>query len=56
MTVNSESFDKGEGLSENFSREEEREMRFRNRGFNLTYREKLSEAESIVEGRDFRGA
>jgi putative ABC transport system permease protein len=55
MSVNSEDFDKGQGLSDQFSREEEREMRFRNRGFNLSYRETMSEAESLVEGRPFSG-
>ncbi len=54
-SVNKENFDKGEGLSEQFSREEEREMRFRNRGFNLSYRSELSEAESLVEGQAFDG-
>jgi putative ABC transport system permease protein len=35
------------------TRESETEQRFRNRGMNLTYRSKLSEDESIVEGLNF---
>ena len=56
MSVNSENFDKGEGLSDQFTREEEREMRFRNRGFNLSYRETLSDAESLIAGHPFSGS
>jgi len=52
-SVNGDAFDKGAGADKGRSREEEQEMRFRNRGFNLSYREKLSAAESILEGRDF---
>ncbi|MDR3606108.1 MAG: FtsX-like permease family protein [Oligoflexia bacterium] len=37
------------------TREEERESRSRNRGFNLSWRDQLSESESIVEGRPFSG-
>lgn len=37
------------------TREEEAEMRFRNRGVNLSTRESLSDAESIVAGQPFRG-
>jgi putative ABC transport system permease protein len=32
------------------TREEEREARFRNRGFNLTYRDSLSPSERLIEG------
>ncbi len=55
MTVNGKSFDKGKGESAQFSREQENEMRFRNRGFNLSYRAELSDSESLVEGREFSG-
>lgn len=37
------------------TREEENRVRFRNRGINLTYREKLSESETLIEGREFSG-
>ncbi len=50
MSVNDQPFDKGEGAARGLSREEQQEMRFRNRGFNLSYREGLSEAESLVAG------
>lgn len=52
--VNNQEFKK-ETSGSGFTREEERESRFRNRGFNLTYRDKLSDSESIVSGRDFAG-
>jgi putative ABC transport system permease protein len=55
VTVNEVEFDKGKGAEQSRTREEEREMRFRNRGFNLSYRPQLSESESIVAGRPFRG-
>lgn len=51
--VNDQPFDRGKGLSQGSTREEENEMRFRNRGFNLSYRDHLSSAESILKGRDF---
>ncbi|MCK5919488.1 MAG: hypothetical protein KAG66_01010, partial [Methylococcales bacterium] len=51
-TVNGESFEKG-SASGNLTREQENEMRFRNRGFNLTYRSELSESEELVAGREF---
>ncbi|MGZ3744406.1 MAG: ABC transporter permease [Pseudobdellovibrionaceae bacterium] len=37
------------------TREEEAEARFRNRGVNLSYRENISDAETIVEGPPFSG-
>jgi putative ABC transport system permease protein len=36
------------------SREEERESRSRNRGYNLSYRNSLNETEELVDGRPFR--
>lgn len=51
-SVNGEAFDKGQG-AKGGSREQEQEMRFRNRGFNLSYREELSASETIVKGRPF---
>ncbi len=57
MQVNGRDFDKGVGAaSDQMSREEEREMRFRNRGFNLSYRAQLSPSETIVAGRPFKGS
>jgi putative ABC transport system permease protein len=37
------------------TREEEREQRFRNRGTNLSYRDELTESETLVEGKVFPG-
>lgn len=37
------------------TREEEREQRFRNRGTNLSYRDTLSEAETLIDGVPFPG-
>ncbi len=54
IKVNDELFDKGIGASgETLSREEEAEMRFRNRGFNLTYRNDLTPHESLTKGVGF---
>jgi len=50
--VNDRPFEKME--SPGRTREPERNARFRNRGFNLTYRAGLTEAESIVRGRPFQ--
>jgi putative ABC transport system permease protein len=41
---------------EGLTREQQREQRFRNRGTNLSYRDVLSESETIVEGEAFPGA
>jgi len=38
------------------TREEETEARFRNRGLNLSYRDQISESESLIEGRPFSGS
>jgi putative ABC transport system permease protein len=48
--VNGESFSKHPNAESKLTREAEQEARFRNRGFNLTYREKLTESETIVAG------
>ncbi len=37
------------------TREDENSARFRNRGLNLSYRDKLSPSESLVKGREFSG-
>jgi putative ABC transport system permease protein len=55
LTVNEKEFDKGEGMNEELTREQESEMRFRNRGFNLSYRSEFSESESLEEGVPFSG-
>lgn len=50
LAVNGEDFEKPRDSTKALTREEEREMRFRNRGFNLSYRSELSSSEKIVEG------
>lgn len=55
ISVNNEVFDKGKGAGQGLSREEEREMRFRNRGFNLSYREGLTESETLYSGEPLVG-
>ena len=49
IAVNGEAFSKGSGQAE-WSRERTREMRFRNRSFNLSYQNQLSHSEKVVEG------
>lgn len=53
MSVNEQSFEKVERQSQGLTREEETENRFRNRGFNLTYRNELSPSERIISGTPF---
>lgn len=49
--VNDVPFSKGDGaFSKSTTREQERESQFRNRGFNLSYREQLDVSENIVQG------
>lgn len=55
LKVNDADFEKASEGSQFKTREEETEARFRNRGFNLSYREGLSESESLVAGRAFSG-
>ncbi len=51
LSVNGKIFDKGKGRNqETLTREQEREMRFRNRGFNLSYRNSLYPSEKILKG------
>lgn len=51
IEVNGLPFSKGEGASaKGTSREEEQEASFRNRGFNLSYREELDSSETLVAG------
>jgi len=57
MSVNGKGFGKSLDLAEGaeLTREQEREQRFRNRGFNLSYRAELDESETILEGPGFSG-
>lgn len=55
VRINGKAFEKVNANERVFSREEEQSARSRNRGYNLSYREALSESEEIVEGRDFTG-
>jgi putative ABC transport system permease protein len=50
IEVNGEAFEKGSYQDKEFSREAQTERRFRNRGFNLTYRDKLQDSEEIIDG------
>lgn len=53
--VNGKPFEKPIESRERGTREEEQEARSRNRGFNLSYREGLSESETLVRGGLFTG-
>jgi putative ABC transport system permease protein len=55
VSINGKPFTKGSNEKQ-FSREEQVEQRFRNRGVNLSYRSNLSPSESIVEGKAFSGS
>lgn len=55
ITVNGKNFEKQNVNNKALTREQEREMRFRNRGFNLSYRPQLGDTEEILEGRKFSG-
>jgi len=52
-SVNGKSFEKWTDDQTFSTREEEAEKRFRNRGFNLSFRSHLSADEKIVSGKDF---
>src|SRR5690606_5358774 len=54
--VNGQPFQKRKLDEKEFTREEENENRFRNRGFNLTYRQELTESETLISGRAFSPA
>lgn len=51
--VNGQEFEKRTVTGNELTREEENENRFRNRGFNLTYRSELSRSEKIIDGLTF---
>ncbi|MCH2533435.1 MAG: FtsX-like permease family protein [Bdellovibrionales bacterium] len=55
LKVNGKDFEKGERDTSEMTREGQREMRFRNRGFNLSYRDQLLDSETILQGEDFSG-
>jgi putative ABC transport system permease protein len=55
LQVNGQAYERSAGAEGFRTREEENEARFRNRGFNLSYRADLSDAEEIIEGRPFSG-
>lgn len=56
LTVNGQPFERGEAAEGFRTREEENESRFRNRGFNLTYRAGLNPSETLVTGTVFEGS
>jgi putative ABC transport system permease protein len=51
LKVNDKHFEKITEEGKLLTREEENEARFRNRGFNLSYRKQLSSSESVTEGK-----
>jgi putative ABC transport system permease protein len=54
IEINGKAFDKGEGAKDNGKSPEERqEAAFRNRGFNLSYRQDLKSSETLVDGKLF---
>ncbi len=53
-SVNNQAFEKISGYAEANTREEENENRFRNRGFNLTYRDIMTPSEKIILGMPFK--
>ncbi|HEX4925988.1 MAG TPA: FtsX-like permease family protein, partial [Bdellovibrionales bacterium] len=54
-SINGEPFEKPLDMSQTTTREEQQEAATRNRGFNLTFREGLTESETLMEGRAFTG-
>lgn len=54
--INNEDFEKSSVSDKALTREEENENRFRNRGFNLSYRSGLTPSERIYKGQDFKDA
>lgn len=55
ITVNGKNFERGQNSGNFKNRDEEAENRSRNRGYNLSYREKLSASEQLVAGKNFSG-
>jgi putative ABC transport system permease protein len=54
-TLRGKPVEKAIDFAERSTREQEEEERSRNRGFNLTYRDRLLDSEKIAKGRDFSG-
>lgn len=55
LQVNGKAFERAEATEGFETREEESERRFRNRGVNLSVRDRLSPAESVISGEYFAG-
>lgn len=55
LKVNDKDYERDIGKEGFKTREEEQDARFRNRGINLSFREKLSDSEFIVSGKEFSG-
>src|SRR5690606_37392260 len=55
LKVNGENYERTVSDQTFKTREEEQEVRSRNRGINLSYRAELSESEKLVKGRFFEG-
>jgi putative ABC transport system permease protein len=55
LKVNGEDYERKVSEGGFKTREEERELRFRNRGVNLSYRSQMSDSETLEEGRPFSG-
>lgn len=51
--VNDQPFEKTIDAGRTLTREQEQEERSRNRGFNLSFRDKLSDSEELIEGNSF---
>lgn len=56
LKINDSAYERAENQSTFQTREEENEMRFRNRGVNLSYRDKLLPSETIVDGEPIPGS
>jgi putative ABC transport system permease protein len=50
IAVNDKAFERSLQVDQAITREEEEDLRFRNRGVNLSYRERLADSELIIEG------
>lgn len=55
ISVNGEAYERSVSETTRITREEEQEIRFRNRGINLSYRDELADSEQIVSGPPFSG-
>lgn len=50
ISVNEKAFERSLQVDQAVTREQEEDLRFRNRGVNLSYRERLADSELIIEG------